>query len=252
MSYVRFFINRLLRRDTVLACEFQGHPFRLSVAARREIRRAKELNHETALIERILAHLQEGDILYDVGANIGVISLLTALHPSGASSRIHAFEPEPRNFNQLSRNIGLNGLSDRVVPHPLALGASAGEAELYVRGTAGEGRHSMAEARGSTGSIRIPVSTAAAFARESGEPPDIVKIDVEGAEGQVLSGMADLLRERKPRELFMEIHPKGDGDRMPDGGRIHDWLTALGYTLAWDHQRRSGQHRHYRAPGSSA
>lgn len=249
MHYTRFHINRLLGRETVLDGKLGGTSFRLAVTARREIRRMRELSHETALIEQMQAHLREGDTIYDVGANIGLISLLLALHPTGSRSRIHCFEPEPRNFARLCRNIEINSLSSRVSPQQLALGAAAGDVELFVRGTAGEGRHSIATDRGSTGSIRVPLATATDFADSCDALPDIVKIDVEGAEGQVLSGMERLLRQQKPRELFMEIHPKGDGDQMPDGTLIDDWLTGLGYTLAWNNQRRSGQHRHYRAPG---
>ncbi len=246
MRALQLFLNRLRGRDTVLEFEFQGLAFRLAVTAHREVRRARELEHESALIGRIREVIQPGDTLYDVGANIGLISLLTALHRSGASARMHCFEPEPRNCAHLRRNLELNGLGDRVQAHALALGAEKGEALLHVRGAEGEGRHSIATARGSSGSIRVPLTTGDEFALSSGEPPDVVKIDVEGAEGQVLSGMRNLLQLGKPRELLLEIHAKGDTDRMPEGGTIDDWLRSHGYVLAWRHGRRSGEHRHYR------
>ncbi len=251
MRSLHLLFNRVRGRDTILELEFQGQAFRLIVTAHREVRRARELVHETALIERIREIIRPGDTLYDVGANIGLISLLTALHPSGASARMHCFEPEPRNCAHLRRNLELNGLSERVQAHALALGAEKGEAVLHVRGAEGEGRHSIATARGSSGSIRVPLTTADEFAHAVGEPPDIVKIDVEGAEGQVLSGMRNLLRSGKPQELLLEIHSKGDSDRMPEGGTIDDWLGSHGYVLAWRHGRRSGEHRHYRLPNSS-
>ncbi|TVP57148.1 MAG: hypothetical protein EA351_06330, partial [Gemmatimonadales bacterium] len=73
-------------------------------------------------------------------------------------------------------------------------------------------------------------------------------------EGQVLAGMASLIEERRPREIFLELHPKGDEDHMPavvapEGGpapTIDEWLTARGYELAWADPRGSGEHRHYR------
>jgi FkbM family methyltransferase len=232
--------------------EFQGLAFRLVVTTRREVRRARELDHETELLERLREIIRPGDTLYDVGANIGLISLLTALHPSGASVRIHSFEPEPRNFAHLQRNLELNGLGDRVRAHAVALGAEKGEAVLHVRGAEGEGRHSIATDKGSSGSIRVPLTTADEFARSVGEPPDIVKIDVEGAEGQVLRGMGNLLESGRPRELLLEIHAKGGGDRMPDGEAIHHWLGSRGYVLAWQNRRRSGEHRHYHLPEGSS
>jgi len=245
-------LNRLRGRDTVMDLEFQGLAFRLVVTTRREVRRARELDHETELLGRLREIIRPGDTLYDVGANIGLISLLTALHPSGASARIHSFEPEPRNFAHLQRNLELNGLGDRVRAHAVALGAEKGEAVLHVRGAEGEGRHSIATDKGSSGSIRVPLTTADEFARSVGEPPDIVKIDVEGAEGQVLRGMENLLESGRPRELLLEIHAKGGGDRMPDGETIQHWLGSRGYVLAWQNRRRSGEHRHYHRPEGSS
>ncbi|CAN0493155.1 unnamed protein product, partial [Hapterophycus canaliculatus] len=113
-------------------------------------------------------------------------------------------------------------------------------------GTAGEGRHSIATDKGATDSILVKLSTMSQFAEENGRFPTVVKIDVEGAEGQVLAGMEKLMDNHPPREIFMEIHPKGDGDAMPAGEPIHDWLEARGYTMAWSNKRRSGEHRHYR------
>jgi hypothetical protein len=76
--------------------------------------------------------------------------------------------------------------------------------------------------------------------------PDLIKIDVEGAEGHVLAGMEDLIKtHKKPRSIFLEIHNKGDEDRMPDGGSIDNWLSDLGYELKWEQKRRSGSNRQY-------
>lgn len=241
-----FALSKLTGRRHQLALTLLDQPVRLDIAARRELVRAFSIDLEASFVRRILEHLRPHDVIYDIGANVGVITTLLALHPAGRECRVHSFEPEPRNHAQLVRNLALNHLTPRATPHATALGDQAGEAALFVRGTAGEGRHSMVAKTGATGEITVPVTTASAFAAACGMPPDVVKIDVEGAEGRVLAGMATLLRTTRPRELFMEIHDKGDRDRMPDGTTIHDTLTAHGYTLAWRQQRRSGVHVHYR------
>lgn len=227
--------------------DYQGQSFRLDIAARREIKRAKEIFHETALLDKMFNNISDGDVIYDIGANIGVISLLLAGHPSAVKSEIQSFEPEPKNFNQLKKNITLNDLSKRIFPHQLALGKEKGTIELFVRGQAGEGRHSIAESKGSTGTISVEMERCSVFAESSGKIPDLVKIDVEGAEGLVLSGMEDLISQHnKPREIFLEIHNKGDKDMMPDGQtNIDTWLTERGYRLVWEQRRRSGSNRHY-------
>jgi FkbM family methyltransferase len=243
---VRFLFDRVRGHETVLEVDLLGRPARLSVASRRELRRVRGLHRERELLERMAGRLEPGDVAYDVGANIGLITLLLAAHHPGGGGRVHGFEPEPTNFERLRRNIELNALGDRVAAHRLALGATEGEAELWVRPGAGEGRHSLASAEGSRGSIRVPVATMAEFARSSGEPPDLLKIDVEGAEGQVLAGMAALLPDRRPRELFIEIHPKGGGDRMPDGRPIRGWLEERQFAMVWERREGSRLQQHYR------
>jgi FkbM family methyltransferase len=246
VSPLRLLLDRLRGRETVLTVRLLDRPVRLLIGSRRELRRARDLGDEADLLRRMLEHLAPRDTVYDVGANVGLISLALAVHAPAGGVQVHSFEPEPLNHRHLVRNIELNGLEDRITPHRLALGAGAGEVELFVRPGAGEGRHSIASARGSKGSIRVPLDTVAGFARSAGAFPDVLKIDVEGAEGQVLAGLAGLIPERRPRELFIEIHPKGDGDRMPDGGSIDEWLAERGYIAAWERRQGSRVQRHYR------
>lgn len=247
--YFRYFLNRALGKDTRLDVELAGQPVSLCVTERREIRRAHAVHHEVDFINRMSTSLQAGDTVYDIGANIGVITMLLARRGNECADRIFSFEPEPRNFAQLNANVAANGLQNRVATHQLALGSSEGEVELHIRGVAGEGRHSITEGKGATDSIMVPLTTCSAFAEKSGSLPDLLKIDVEGAEGQVLSGMSGLLQKRPPRDIFLEIHSKGDGDKMPDGQNIHDWFVDHGYQMVWNVERRSGEHRQYRVAG---
>jgi len=245
MRKLRFALDRLLGRDTVQSFDLLGQQLQLAIVDKRELKRARDVGQEQHLVDRMRDHLQSGDTIYDVGANIGVLSLLLALHANGAAARVYSFEPEPRNFDQLVRNIEVNGLSETIFPQQLALAAEAGEGTLHIRGTAGEGRHSLTAEKGATDSIVVPLTTASAFAAQHQPLPSVVKIDVEGAEGQVLAGMRELLEQKVPRELFLEVHAKGDGERMPNGQNINDWLADLGYHMVWNNQRRRDEHRHY-------
>ena len=118
-----------------------------------------------------------------------------------------------------------------------------------MRGGPGEGRHSTVASEGSTGSIRIRTEPLAAFAARACRGPDVVKIDVEGAEGRVLGGMGPLFPAQPPRELFLELHEKGEGDAVPGGGTVRAWLERRGYTLAWASERGRSRHEHYRLAG---
>lgn len=245
-NYMKHAFNRVFGRQSKLEIELAGEPVKLLISNSREIRRAHAIHHEQDFVERIRTHLTDGDTIFDIGANIGVLTLLMAKHSSSRNSTVYSFEPEPRNFKQLSQNIELNDLQSRVHPRQIALGASRGEASLHVRGEAGEGRHSIAESKGATDAITVTVNTCEGFAREESAMPDVLKIDVEGAEGQVLAGVTSLLDSHSPRDIFLEIHNKGDGDRMPDGSKIHDWFESHNYQMVWNVERRSGEHRHYR------
>ncbi|MGJ3241776.1 MAG: FkbM family methyltransferase [Opitutales bacterium] len=218
---------------------------RLSITTRRELKRAGDFHMEAHLVNRITHLLEPDDTVFDVGANIGMISLLLATHPRGQTCRYVAFEPEPRNVAQLERNIALNGLSDRMRACRQALSAQPGKAALFVRGTAGEGRHSLVAAEGSSGEVEVELTTGAAYCRETNTWPNLMKIDVEGAEGEVLAGFDTVFAEKPPRDLIMEIHDKGGRDAMPDGTPIEAFLKGHGYRCVWDHPRGSGRHLHF-------
>lgn len=235
-----------MRRDYLLTLQLFGEPVTFVISTRREFNRATAVSYEELFLQRILSHLRAGDTFFDVGANIGLVSLIVARQPQFAGGVVHAFEPEPRNFAHLQRNLAANQLQTRAFAHQIALSREEGRAELFVRGEAGDGRHSLVAARGSTGSISVELTTMAAFCARKSVVPSVVKIDVEGAEGDVLQGMDGLFAQRRPRELFMEIHNKGGEDRMPGGELIDDWLAARGYSRVWEERRGHGRHRHYR------
>ncbi len=224
-----------------------GRSARFSIQGWEELRQARPGPAELAVLRRIVDHLEPGDVVYDVGANIGFVSLVVAAHLDGPSASVHCFEPEPRNFESLVRNIGLNGPEGRVVPHRLALGSEAGEAELFVRGGPGEGRHSTVSPGRSDRSIRVPISTVSEVVDQLAPAPNVLKIDVEGGEGRVLAGMGPWLDGGgRLREIFLEIHPRGEADRMPKGEPIDEWLAGRGFSAVWEGKEGSRLHRHYR------
>lgn len=243
---LQYLINRFLRGRREVAVSPMGIPVRLAISAGREIKRAGDIHKESDLVRRLTDYLEPGDVVFDIGANIGVISLLVANHPAGGDVILHCFEPEPRNFAQLRRNAALNGLEDRLFPRRLALGAKLAKAALFVRGTAGEGRHSLVAAGGAQRRIDVEVTTTHLYCHRKQVYPNLVKIDVEGAEGEVLAGMSPLLRNHPPRDIMMEIHDKGGRDKMPDGTTIDAFLTAHGFTCVWVHHRGTSRHVHYR------
>jgi FkbM family methyltransferase len=174
--------------------------------------------------------LSPGDIVYDVGANIGWYSLLAA-RVVGASGSVLAFEPSLENAVLAQRNAAANGL-DNITVVPAALTDEEGWMAFIEKGSL-EGRlekdDSEEQARrratrklaGSNGRTLVPITTLDAWLAHTGRPtPTLVKIDVEGAEVGVLRGMEQTLRDARPT-LIIELHGTRD--------EVADQLDSMGY-----------------------
>ena len=157
----------------------------------------------TRLFERLL---KPGMVVVDVGAHVGYFSLVAA-RQVGSTGRVYSFEPEPTNHSLLLQNIELNEYQ-QVVPVNKALSDRVGSATLIVTAL-DSGRNSMYPIDMPTkGTLEIETTTADAFLEELGWPEiDLVKIDVEGAEADVLNGMDQLLAKSGKLNLIVEFNP---------------------------------------------
>jgi FkbM family methyltransferase len=143
-----------------------------------------------------------GAVALDVGANVGAYSVLLGQWV-GPGGRVYAFEPSPETFAGLSRHLALNGLAGTVVPVAAAVSRSNGRATLSGGGLSGGNRLDP----GGSGPAVETVSIDAFCAREA-IVPSFIKIDVEGAELDVLRGARDTIRRAGPGlALFVEMHP---------------------------------------------
>jgi FkbM family methyltransferase len=165
---------------------------------------------EPEVQEALAELLKPGQTVYDVGANIGFFTILCS-RLVGPSGRVYAFEPIPRNLATLKRNIALNGLTNVVVVE-MALSSSSGTAEMFVSPWSAfhslnvEGASKQDNHGPDAGEIVVQTVTLDEFVRDDGvHAPDLVKIDVEGAELIVLAGMRETLRTLKPLVLC-ELH----------------------------------------------
>ncbi|HXI84195.1 MAG TPA: FkbM family methyltransferase [Verrucomicrobiae bacterium] len=143
------------------------------------------------------------EILYDVGANSGFLSLTRCLE--NRQLQAVCFEPHPKTFSILKRNIGLNALTDRVTPVNVAVDRSSGILHLNIAegdSMAGVTRNFLGQ--GTPSEIAIPAVSLDEYAQQHGLWPDAIKIDVEGHEEQVLLGAKQVLGRAKL--LVMEVH----------------------------------------------
>lgn len=144
--------------------------------------------YEPVIVDYLEKNLSPHAVFWDVGANIGSISLIAAKH----ASKVIAFEPEPKNAFQLCRNFQLNDLKN-VQHDPSAVGDRVGTADLSIFDDCNRGMHSIMRSVSGT-SITVPLVTVDEFVRLHPElEPTAMKIDVEGAESAVFNGARETL-----------------------------------------------------------
>ena len=177
-----------------------------------------------------LAHLREGMCVFDVGANIGYYTLLAA-REVGPSGRVYAFEPEPHNFELLTRNVSENRFMNvRLVN--AGVSNRAGAVRLHLD-DANFGAHSFdaGSVRTSSGrSVEVQTVRLDDFADEARafEAGVLVKVDVQGAEALVVEGGCRLLA--LPRiTALMEIWPEALARGQADAARLLADLESLSF-----------------------
>lgn len=183
---------------------------------------------EPAVLEALARYLSPGAIVLDVGANIGFLTLV-ASRLVGPTGHVYACEPLPSNVQLLRANLESNDVRNVTVVD-VALGARSERRRLAVE-LAGDGplRAALALPGETLGGPMVDVVTAdALLASGRCATPDLVKIDVEGAEVEVLEGMQRLLTFRRP-VIVCEIHePSRDG---PLWTRVRELLGHHSYSV---------------------
>jgi FkbM family methyltransferase len=179
---------------------------------------------QSALRELIPA----GAVIFDVGANIGYVSLLLA-KAAGETGKVFAFEALPSNVDQLRHNVALNGMDAHVMVISSAVTQAPGPVRFLVHASGG-----MGKADGSAGrddhyqsEVTVPGTCLDEFVYAQGNPPpQVVKMDIEGGEVMALPGMRRVLAEARPL-MLMELHG-------PESSRVAwETLTAAGYEICW-------------------
>jgi len=184
--------------------------------------------YEPELQSAIAELVHPGMVAYDVGANIGYISLLLS-RAVGTDSLVFAFEALPANLERLRLNLTLNDLQARVQVIAAAVTDRSVPAQFLVGPSGG-----MGKAAGSAGrqaeykqTITVPGLALDDFVVAQGNPPpQVVKMDIEGGEVLALPGMRRLLKETHPL-LLLELHG-------PEAARVAwDELSKAGYRIFW-------------------
>ena len=169
------------------------------------------------LLERVL---EPGMVFLDVGAHLG-LHTLTAARRVGNSGHVFSFEPTPTTYELLCHTLRLNGFDDRVTARCAAAGRENTAKPLYISTISGH--NSLYPLPGVETTVEVEV-----VQLDNELPPgqriDVAKIDVEGAELDVLDGMARVIEENPGILIIAEYGPS---HLARTGVTPKDWLSTF-------------------------
>jgi FkbM family methyltransferase len=203
-----------MHKAQVVRVAFAGMPMLLSTEANAEtidwLR--EELDRdafEPDVIRALHDSVRGGQCCFEIGSWVGVYSILLSTLV-GREGSIFLFEPDPVAREACRQNLNLNWCENAVLL-PFAISNRNGEQLLYSKGTFGDSQSSLvrrpkADSIG-TRSCNVLTCTLDDFVRMGGVSPDFVKIDVEGAELDVLDGGSEVLSRRGVMSIT-EVHAR--------------------------------------------
>lgn len=181
--------------------------------------------YERPLVDWLKRSLRQSDVFWDVGANIGAISLVAARF----CDRVVAFEPEPSALELLGTHVQVNRLANVTIV-PCALGDRDTTATIHQGPSSNLGMSSLMRQGNEGPSATIKVAQADAFV--SDQPwlqPTVIKIDVEGAEHLVLRGAHNVLRSPALRAIVFEDRRSPESE--PTNRALVECLHSAGYRI---------------------
>lgn len=189
------------------------------------------------VMKQYLKHNPEA-VVFDVGANIGLMSLYaSSVLPTGT---IYSFEPVPETFQKLVYNIELNNKKNNIHAFSLALGAKEEEKSIYVN-TSHLGMSTfISDGKTKTATQTVKVSTIDDFIKSRGLKIGFIKIDVEGWEVEVLKGASDLLKKQDAPAIMLEYCK---GRTMPPGDDSSIWELIKEFNDYHIFILKNGEHR---------
>jgi FkbM family methyltransferase len=203
--------------------------------------------HEDEIIDHF--NTKQGDIVVDVGAHMGKYTIIASKRV-GANGKVIAIEAHPGNYEMLNRNIKLNGLTN-VTTLNYAVYSKESKIKLFLpdEESGYTMHHSVMfnylsskyplQGKDNEKFIEVNANTLDNLLQKNGIPQvNWIKIDVEGAEFEVLKGSADILSISKDISLLIEVHNPSDIDHYK---QIMDFLKPYNFKIEFEKIYRSGE-----------
>lgn len=178
--------------------------------------------YEPELVQLLKAELRPKDVFWDVGANVGAMTLIAARR----CQQVYSFEPESRALTRLREHLKANALSN-VCVMPVALSDTGGRVMMGQAPEGNSGMNSLCRTDLGWDCQEVEAIRADDLVA-SGDVacPNVMKVDVEGAEAMVFGGASSLLQNPALRLVVFEAEL--DRDALPANKEIHRMLVAAG------------------------
>lgn len=164
----------------------------------------RKWHREPDFMDIIEKEVGSGDVAFDLGANIGYVSMFLAKYV-GESGKVYAVEPSPRNYEILKENINLNKLTETVQAFNLAVSSETGTTELNI--SKESNLNSFRKTKHTIDTIQVKTTSIDDFFEDK-PGLNFIKMDIEGAEVEALKGINSILGKLdRPFKILMEVHP---------------------------------------------
>lgn len=242
LDRVRFKLRRNLVKSVRVSDSEHTYTFRCESSL--DVTRARTLlTKEAGTVEWIQSHVKSGEVFYDIGANMGLYTVLAAFR-TGKAGVVYAFEPHVVNVHNLLHNVKANDLGDSVQVMSCALNDREGHFDFnYYSDVSGSSNSQLNGARDGAEREFRPVLTERKFATtidallSSGaiRTADHIKIDVDGNEMLILKGMNSLLAaQRALKSIQVEVNPRYKQS-------LFEFMGSHGYSVASRHHTHDGK-----------
>lgn len=186
--------------------------------------------YERFEVDLFRQYIKQGMKVVDIGANIGYYTVIAAQRV-GSDGVVYAFEPEPENFSFLEQSIQINNFK-HVECFRVGISNRKGQEKLFLSKD-NKGDHRMySNGKDNQPSTAIEVTSLDVWHAERGLGKiDVIKMDIQGAEGLALDGMRNILQNTQPLVLFTEFWPQGLRDTGFDPRTILENFERYGFSI---------------------
>lgn len=214
---------QLLKAQSV---RIDGHTFHLDPVD--SLRLSTRGYYEPYVLQLIQQEAKPGNVVIDVGANIGYHTLHLARWV-GPTGKVYAFEPHPETFALLNKNVEANGYKN-IITEQKAVSDKPGRVKLYLGKDFRNTEHSLVQSK-DTPERFIDVKSVALQSFLQEQRVDLIKMDIEGGEYHALQGMKPILIQNKNIVLFLEFTPSYLQNAGVDPLDMITFLENLGFTI---------------------